>query len=53
MRKCLEIIARNENLSIALIESEYESKGRDLELSIDKSLGLEIKTVDEWVEVIK
>ena len=50
MRKCLQIIARNENLSIALIESEYKSAGRDLELSIAKALGLEIKTVDEWVE---
>ena len=50
MRKCLAVIAKNENLSIALIESEYESKGRDLELSIAEALGLEIKTVDEWVE---
>ncbi|MGI5065565.1 DUF4406 domain-containing protein [Treponema putidum] len=53
MRKCLEIIARNENLSIALIESEHKSRGRDLELSIAKALGLEIKTVDEWVEARK
>ncbi|UTC84058.1 DUF4406 domain-containing protein [Treponema denticola] len=50
IRKCLAVIAKNENLLIALIESEYESKGRDLELSIAQALGLEIKTVDEWVE---
>lgn len=50
IRKCLEIIAKNESLSIALIESEHESAGRDLELSIAKALGLEIKTVDKWVE---
>ena len=53
MRKCLEIIARNENLSIALIESEHESQGRDLELSIAQALGLEIKTVNEWEEARK
>ncbi|UTC82702.1 DUF4406 domain-containing protein [Treponema denticola] len=53
IRKCLEIIARNENLSIALIESEHESAGRDLELSIAQALGLEIKTVNEWVEARK
>ena len=50
MRKCLEILAIDESLSIALIENEHESKGRDLELSIAQALGLEIKTVDEWVE---
>ena len=50
MRKCLEIIARSKNLSIALIESEHKSQGRDLELSVAKALGLEIKTVNEWVE---
>ncbi|UTC78128.1 DUF4406 domain-containing protein [Treponema sp. OMZ 799] len=52
VRKGLEVMARNKNLSIALIESEYESKGRDLELQIAEALGLEIKTVDEWVEEV-
>lgn len=50
MRKCLAVIAKNENLSIALIESEHKSRGQDLVLSIAKALDLEIKTVDEWVE---
>lgn len=50
MRTCLEIITIDESLSIALIENEYESKGRDLELSIAEALGLEIKAVDEWIE---
>lgn len=53
MRKCLAVIAKNENLSIALIESDHKSRGQDLELSIAQALGLEIKTVDEWVEAEK
>lgn len=50
MRKCLEILARNKNLSIALIENHYKSQGRDLELEVAKTLGLEIKPVDEWIK---
>ncbi len=38
---------------IALIPSDLPSRGRDLELHIAKELGIEIKTVDEWLELAK
>ncbi len=38
---------------VALIPSDLPSKGRDLELHIAKELGIEIKTVDEWLELAK
>ncbi|WP_024469272.1 DUF4406 domain-containing protein [Treponema pedis] len=53
MRKCIFILSRHKNLGIAKIETPYASKGVELELHVAEALGFEIKTVDEWVEVIK
>lgn len=52
MRKCLIILSEHRNLGLAIIETPYKSKGVELELQVAKALGYEIKTVDEWVEVI-
>ena len=53
MKKCLLILSRHKVLGIAKIETQYTSKGVELELQIAQALGYEIKTVDEWVRVIK
>lgn len=53
MRKCIFILSRHKNVSLAKIETPYPSKGCDLELQIAEALGLEIKTVDEWIELIE
>ncbi|UTC65992.1 MULTISPECIES: DUF4406 domain-containing protein [unclassified Treponema] len=47
IRKCIEVMVRNKNLAIALIENDYKSEGRTLELIIARILDLEIKTVSE------
>lgn len=51
MRKCIQVLAKKK--AIAVIEYHPSSKGMDLELTIGKSLGLEIKTVAEWIAVAK
>ncbi len=38
---------------IALIPSDLPSRGRDLELHIAKELNIDVKTVDEWLELAK
>lgn len=53
MRRCLFTLTTYKALGIAKIESSYQSKGANLEIQIAQALGYEIKTVDEWMEVIK
>lgn len=47
MRKCVQVLSQKK--AIAVIEYHPTSKGMDLELTLGKSLGMEIKTVDEWI----
>ncbi len=53
--ECMKVDIRAMVLSdgIALIPSNFPSKGRDLELYIAKKLNIEIKTVDEWLALGK
>lgn len=51
MRKCLQALPYHKRL--ALIESKYKSKGRDLELQNAKALGIEIHTIAEWLKMAK
>lgn len=48
MRECLQILSRQ--TAVAVIDTPHESKGRDLELEIARTLNMEIKTVEEWVK---
>lgn len=34
---------------VAVIETEHESNGRDIEIEVAKIIGMEVKTVDEWL----
>lgn len=48
MRKCIKALM--DCSGVALIPSEYTSKGRDLELRIAKDFAMGVHTVDVWVE---
>lgn len=49
MRKCIFILSRHKNIGIATIKTLYPSRGQNLELQIAEALGLEIKTVEDWI----
>ena len=51
IRKCIRVLSKQN--AIAVIGDVSNSKGATLELEIGKALGMEIKSVDEWLEVTK
>lgn len=53
MRKCIQVLARNTLLALAVIDDGYVSKGRELELTIARALEIEIMSVDEWADSVK
>lgn len=49
MRKCLQVLSRKSYL--AYIKDNYPSRGSDLELHVAFDIGVEVKTVDEWIKI--
>ena len=47
MRKCIRVLSKQN--AIAVIGDVSNSKGAMLELEIGKALGMEIKSVEEWL----
>ncbi len=48
MNKCINILLKQD--AVATIETPYQSQGMDIELYLAGQFGMEIKTVDEWVQ---
>ena len=48
MRKCIRVLSKQN--AIAVIGDVQNSKGASLELKIGEALGMEIKSVDQWIE---
>ena len=51
MRECIRILSTKR--AIAIIGDISNSKAAKLEIEIGKALGMEIKTIDEWLKVTK
>ena len=47
MRECIRVLSTEK--AIAIIGDISNSKGAKLEIEIGKTLGMEIKSVDEWL----
>ena len=48
IRKCIRVLSKQN--AIAVIGDVQNSKGASLELTIGEALGMEIKSVEEWIE---
>lgn len=48
MRKCIRVLSKQN--AIAVIGDVKNSKGANLELTIGEALGMEIKSVDQWID---
>ena len=48
MRECIRVLSTKK--AIAVIGDISNSKGAKLEIEIGRTLGMEIKNVDEWLE---
>ena len=48
MKACIKVLITKK--AVAVIEPIENSKGAQLELTIAKAFGMEIKTVEEWLE---
>ena len=48
LRKCIRVLSKQN--AIAVIGDVQNSKGASLELKIGEALGMEIKSVDQWLD---